>query len=140
MSALAGNLAYSPSEADPALSRTQRRLIDRALFADERVLVAAAAQLKGCAGRRARGAPRAGALAVTDRRLLVVDPASEHAKDSVIAIPFFEIEQIAYLHTMTGRKVIVCTRQGTFVGAVKPECEPAEDLVATLQSQIEEPY
>jgi hypothetical protein len=140
MSVLADNLAFNQSVADSRLSRAQRELIDLALLDDERVLVATAAELKRSRGHRVSGPPRAGALAVTDRRLLVLDPDSTRAAERVTAVPFFEIEQIAYLHSMTGRKVILCTRQGTFVGTVRRGTGPAEDFVATLQAQIEDPY
>lgn len=140
MSVLAGNLTSHPSAVGSRLSRAHRQLIDHTLGDNERVLAATAADLKCVRGRRVSGAPRAGALAVTDHRLLVVDPDSARTAEAVIDIPFLEIEQIAYLHSMTGRKVFLCTRQGSFVGTVRPGTGPAEDLVATLQTQIEDPY
>lgn len=138
MGVLAHDVASDRSTTDLGLSRFQRQVIAAALLDGERVLAAAATELKVC-GRRVFAAPGAGAMVVTDRRLLVVDPDSTRAADAVITVPFDEIEQIAYLQSMTGRTVIVCTRQGRYAGKVRRELEPAEDLVATLQEQITGP-
>src|SRR5580658_7279089 len=86
MSALADDMTFTSSRERSALTRFQRQAIDHALHEDERVLAAAATELRACGGRHV-SAPD-GAMAVTDRRLLVVDPESVRATDSVITIPF----------------------------------------------------
>ena len=125
----------SPLDLD--LSRLQRQAIANTLSDDERVLAAAKTELKACSGRAVAAA---GAMVVTDHRLLILHPGSARPEDAVITVPFAEIEQIAYLHSMTGRTVIVCTRQGRYAGKVRREHEPAEDLVATLQAQLVDPW